>query len=57
MWTDPRGQGSVFFLVLPASTHPVEKEQEPFEKIVAGSGTILLVHDEERDVNVGGQTI
>ena len=48
-----RGQGATFHIYLPASEKSVIDEPKEDQKILAGSGTILLVDDEEMIIDVG----
>jgi len=48
-----KGHGSTFKIYLPASGKVIEKAVSRAEKIVKGSGTILLVDDEEMILKVG----
>ncbi len=47
------GKGTTFFIYLPASDKPVEEQIRKGEEIQMGSGTILLVDDEEYILDVG----
>jgi PAS domain S-box-containing protein len=48
-----QGRGSTFTIYLPATEKKVEEAVLPTEQIVKGTGTILLVEDEERILEVG----
>ncbi|MBW2583900.1 MAG: PAS domain S-box protein [Deltaproteobacteria bacterium] len=48
-----KGQGSQFSIFLPASDKKVLKITEPAPEIMKGSGTILIVDDEEMVLDVG----
>ncbi len=50
-----KGKGATFSIYLPATERKVEKEQavEVAEQIIKGSGTVLLVDDEEVVLEVG----
>ncbi len=48
-----KGRGTTFRIYLPAAEDQVEKTAETAERIIKGSGTILLVDDEEMVLNVG----
>jgi two-component system cell cycle sensor histidine kinase/response regulator CckA len=48
-----KGRGTTFTIYLRASDKEPEEEQVISEELVKGSGTILLVDDEERVLNVG----
>ncbi len=52
-----RGQGATFHIYLPASEKPIIDELQDDQKILAGSGTILLVDDEEMIIDVGVQIL
>ncbi|MDD5532728.1 MAG: response regulator, partial [Syntrophales bacterium] len=47
-----KGHGTTFNVYLPASGKPVRPEEKPPEEVLRGSGTILLVDDEETIVKV-----
>jgi PAS domain S-box-containing protein len=51
------GTGTTFNIHLPASTKEVPKEKEPAEGIMQGSGTILLVDDEDVIIDVGRKVL
>ncbi len=53
----PRGEGATFHIYLPASEKPIIDELQGDQKILTGSGTILLVDDEEMIINVGVQIL
>jgi two-component system cell cycle sensor histidine kinase/response regulator CckA len=48
-----QGRGSTFTIYLPATEKKVEEAVRSAEQIVKGTGTILLVDDEERVLDVG----
>jgi len=52
-----RGQGTTFHIYLPASEKPIIDELQDDQKILTGSGTILLVDDEEMIIDVGVQIL
>jgi signal transduction histidine kinase/CheY-like chemotaxis protein len=47
------GQGSTFHIYLPISSEKVHREKAQEEKLVKGSGTILIVDDEKLIIDVG----
>jgi two-component system cell cycle sensor histidine kinase/response regulator CckA len=48
------GQGTIFAIYLPASEKEVTKEEKkPVEEILKGTGTVLLVDDEDMILDVG----
>jgi PAS domain S-box-containing protein len=51
------GQGAAFHIYLPASDKPAVDEGQDDQNILAGSGTILLVDDEEMIIDVGAQVL
>lgn len=51
------GRGTTFTIYLPATDNPVEATTGPRPNIVKGSGTILLVDDEDRVLQVGVQLL
>jgi PAS domain S-box-containing protein len=52
-----KGVGTTFTIFLPASDKGVIEENEPEPRIVTGTGTILLVDDEEMVLEVGEQLL
>ena len=52
-----RGQGATFHIYLPASEKEVIDELQVDRRIVPGTGTILLVDDEEIIIDVGTQLL
>jgi len=52
-----QGKGTTFTVYLPASQKKSEQETRDSPKIVKGSGTVLLVDDEEMIVEVGAEMI
>ncbi|MCJ7772214.1 MAG: response regulator, partial [Desulfobacterales bacterium] len=52
VYSEP-GEGTTFNIYIPASKKKVKKEKKIEIKIVKGSGTILLIDDEQMIVNVG----
>jgi CheY-like chemotaxis protein len=52
-----KGQGSQFSIFLPASIKPVLTATESAPKIIKGSGTILVVDDEEMVLDVGARVL
>jgi len=51
------GQGAAFHIYLPASEKPIIAEPQTYQNILTGSGTILLVDDEEMIIDVGSQVL
>jgi PAS domain S-box-containing protein len=51
------GRGSQFSIYLPASADRVTKIVEPATEIMTGSGTILIVDDEEMVLDVGARVL
>jgi len=51
------GQGATFHIYLPASDKPLIDKGPDDQKILTGSGTILLVDDEEMIIDVGAQVL
>ena len=52
-----RGQGTIFSIYLPASGKKVERVASTAERIIAGTGTVLLVDDEEAIMEVGKELL
>jgi PAS domain S-box-containing protein len=52
-----KDQGTTFTIYLPASDKDVDEEEEPTAFILKGTGTILLVDDEEMIVEVGQELL
>jgi len=52
-----KGQGTTFSIYLPASERKVEKAFKSAAEIIEGTGTILLVDDEEMVLDVGVQLL
>ena len=52
-----KGLGTTFSIYLPASDQSVQKTSEPYEKIIKGDKTVLLVDDEEVVIDVAGQLL
>ncbi|MCJ7772764.1 MAG: PAS domain S-box protein, partial [Desulfobacterales bacterium] len=52
VYSEP-GQGSTFYIYLPASEKKVIAIKEPSEELVNGTGTVLLVDDEDMILSVG----
>ncbi|UCF06411.1 MAG: PAS domain S-box protein [bacterium] len=48
-----KNKGAVFNIYLPASETPVMRERKMPEELRKGSGTVLLVDDEEMIINIG----
>ncbi len=51
------GEGAAFTIYLPASDRPAESASAPRSETTGGSGTLLLVDDEEMILDVGRQMI
>jgi two-component system cell cycle sensor histidine kinase/response regulator CckA len=47
------GIGTTFCIYLPASDQEVEKDESPYEVILKGTETVLLVDDEDKILDVG----
>ena len=52
-----KGHGTTFSIYLPASDQVVQKTSEPYERIIKGDKTVLLVDDEEIVIDVGVQLL
>lgn len=52
-----KGHGTTFSIYLPASEEKVRKPVDSAERIIEGTGTILLVDDEEMVLDVGVQLL
>jgi len=52
-----KDEGTTFHIYLPASARPVRQSSEPAAEIIRGSGTILLVDDEEMVLSVGARML
>ncbi len=51
------GVGTTFHIYLPASSEEILKKQGVEEKLIAGTGKILLMDDEEAVRNIGGKLL
>jgi len=52
-----KNQGTTFTIYLPASEAEVLEEKEPIVSIMRGTGTILLIDDEEMIISVGQELL
>jgi PAS domain S-box-containing protein len=52
-----RGQGTTFSIYLPASGKKVERVAGSPERLIAGTGTVLLVDDEEPIIEIGKELL
>jgi CheY-like chemotaxis protein len=52
-----KGKGSRFEILLPSTDSPARREFPSMEEIVKGTGTILLVDDEEMILEIGGEIL
>jgi CheY-like chemotaxis protein len=52
-----RGQGTTFSIYLPASEKKVERVARSAERLITGTGTVLLVDDEEAVMKVGKELL
>jgi CheY-like chemotaxis protein len=52
-----RGRGTTFSIYLPASVKQVSKDIKAAERLIRGSGTVLLVDDEEIILEVGKELL
>lgn len=52
-----KGEGTTFTICLPASDKSVVREERPSGEIVRGSGTVLLVDDEDSMIDVGSDIL
>jgi CheY-like chemotaxis protein len=52
-----RGQGTTFSIYLPASGKKVERVARSAERLIAGTGTVLLVDDEEPIIEIGKELL
>jgi PAS domain S-box-containing protein len=50
-----KGHGTAFYIYLPALNHKAEIASEPDNRIINGTGTVLLVDDEEMVLDVGSR--
>jgi CheY-like chemotaxis protein len=50
-------KGTIFKIYLPASEKKIPEKMELSEKVVKGTGTLLLVDDEDRVIDVGEQML
>jgi signal transduction histidine kinase/ActR/RegA family two-component response regulator len=49
-----KGEGSTFYIYLPASEKTIEREQSVIDTIINGKGKVLLIDDEEMIIKVAG---
>jgi PAS domain S-box-containing protein len=52
-----KDQGTRFTIYLPASEKEVIEEQEPMEDLTKGTGTLLLIDDEEMIIDIGEELL
>ena len=52
-----KDQGTRFTIYLPASEKEVIEEQEPMAALTKGTGTILLIDDEEMIIDIGQELL
>jgi CheY-like chemotaxis protein len=52
-----KGHGTTFSVYLPASDQSIQTTSEPYERIIEGDETVLLVDDEEVVIDVGVQML
>jgi two-component system, cell cycle sensor histidine kinase and response regulator CckA len=52
-----KGLGTTFSIYLPASDQSVQKPSEPYEQVIKGDKTVLLVDDEEIVIDVAVQLL
>ena len=52
-----KGLGTTFSIYLPASDQSVQKASEPYEQVIKGDKTVLLVDDEEIVIDVAVQLL
>jgi len=52
-----KGLGTTFSIYLPASDQSVQKPSEPYEQVIKGDKTVLLVDDEEIIIDVAVQLL
>ncbi|MBN2297567.1 MAG: PAS domain S-box protein [Deltaproteobacteria bacterium] len=52
-----KGMGASFHIHLPASSRPVEKAKEKNEEVRHGTGTVLLVDDEQMIIDVASEML
>jgi len=50
-----KGKGATFIIYLPASFEKIKKETKPDKKIFKGTGTVLVVDDEDMVLEINGQ--
>ncbi|MBW1793676.1 MAG: response regulator [Deltaproteobacteria bacterium] len=50
-----KGEGTTFYMYLPASKEEVRKEQEPVGGVLKGTETVLLVDDDETVIVIAGE--
>jgi len=56
VYSEPN-EGSTFNIYFPASVKKVKKHKKPLEKLIRGSGTILMIDDEKIVLDVGKEMI
>ena len=55
MLNQKKGHGTAFYIYLPALNHKAEISSEQDSRIINGTGTVLLVDDEEMVLDVGSK--